>query len=353
MSQSNPASGLDDLAQRFRLFASRESEVNFSPLYTVLARNIAADPDMLMLARFARPDQPVANLFLAAVHYLLLSGIQHPLAAFYPSLTTLPEISIGVYPVFRNFCREHTEQIIDIISSRGVQTNEVCRCACLLPMFEIAAQLGRKRPLAIIEIGTSAGLNLLWDQYSYRYSDVFSSGTRTSALQLDCDLQGSRIPPFPAELPNVTLRVGLDLHPINISDPDAVLWLRALIWPEHSERVVRLQRALEIARQQRPLIMAGDALKLLPVIMTNVPADTTLCVFHSFTLNQFSDEGRKQLSNILVNASKSREIFRISYESQSESEDPVLELYLYLQSLETKQVLARASAHGSWLEWLA
>ncbi|GHO82050.1 DUF2332 domain-containing protein [Dictyobacter formicarum] len=353
MSQSNHALGLDDLAYHFRRFADRESEADFSPLYAMLARNISMDPDVLRLARLARADQPVPNLLLGAVHYLLLSGVQHPLAAFYPSLTSIPRRSRDLYPAFRAFCQAYDEQIADIISSRIVQTNEVRRCACLLPMFEIVAQLGRARPLAIIEIGSSAGLNLLWDQYGYRYGNTFALGTRTAALQLNCDLLGSRTPPFPAEMPKVALKVGLDLQPVNVSNPDSILWLRSLIWPEHHERVIRLQRALEIARQQRPLLMAGDALKLLPIIISNVPSDTTLCIFHSFTVNQFSLEQRQQLSSILIEASRQREVFRIAYESLSEAEDPVLELYLYLQNLETKQALARASAHGNWMEWLA
>ncbi|GER90811.1 hypothetical protein KDW_49730 [Dictyobacter vulcani] len=353
MSQSHLASGIENLARQFQVFAQRESDVNPSPLYSILARNVAKDSTMLTLASHARPGQPVPNIFFAAVHYLLLSGTQHPLAAFYPSLTALPAKLIGVYPIFRAFCQQYEDQLREIISTRRVQTNEICRCACLLPMFEIVSQLGRKRPLAIIEIGTSAGLNLLWDQYGYRYGDVFSGGNRTSALQLDCELRGPKVPPLPPEMPEVTLRVGLDLHPINISNPDAVLWLRALIWPEHKERFTRLQNALEIVRQQRPLVLAGDALKLLPTIMANVPMDTTLCIFHSFTFNQIPEDARQEFSNILISASRHREIFRIAYEAIADGTDPTLDLSLYLQGLETRQTLARAAAHGSWMEWLA
>ncbi|GCE31130.1 hypothetical protein KDA_66140 [Dictyobacter alpinus] len=353
MPHSHLESGLDSIGHQFQLFAQRESEANFSPLYSFLARNIATDPAMLALASRARPDQPVANIFLAAVHYLLLGGIQHPLAKFYPDLTSSPMILRGVYPAFRSFCQQYEEQLSEIISTQRVQTNEVCRCACLLPVFEIVSQLGRKRPLAIIEIGTSAGLNLLWDQYGYRYGNALYSGVRTSAVQLDCKLRGQKVPPLPVELPEVTLRVGLDLHPLNITNPDAVLWLRALIWPEHKERVTRLQNALEIARQQRPLVMAGDALKLLPGIMANIPADTTLCVFHSFTTNQMSETARNELSNILVTASHTREIFRIAYEATADSIDPTIDLYLYLKGLENRQTLAHAAPHGNWLEWLA
>jgi hypothetical protein len=155
-------------------------------------------------------------------------------------------------------------------------------------------------------------------------------------------------------MPTVSLRIGLDLHPININNADALLWLRALIWPEHAERAARLQSALDVVKQHRPLVMAGDALKLLPMIMANVPFDMTLCVFHSFTLNQFSADERKRFAAVLIEASKHREIFRVSYEALTPPErDPLLDLFLYVQGTEMRQQVAKASDHGNWLEWLA
>jgi hypothetical protein len=354
MSYYSLKADLEQISEHFLHFAEYQAAPDNSPLYAFLARHIAADAELLTLAQSAPPDQPTANIFLAAVHYLLLSGIEHPLSAFYPTLTSTPGSVTTVYPTFHAFCLMYAERIREIMHTRFVQTNEVSRCACMLPAFEIIYQLGQGRPMAIIEVGTSAGVNLLWDHYSYNYGDTRTYGLQPSALQLNCKLRGERQPPFPQNMPVVSLRIGLDLHPININNTDAMLWLRALIWPEHVERVARLQSALEVVRQQRPLIMSGDALKLLPMIMANVPFDMTLCIFHSFTLDQFSPEARKRFAAILIEASKHREIFRVSYEVLTPlAKDPLLDLFLYVQGTEMRQLVAKASAHGNWLEWVA
>lgn len=94
-------------ARRFQRFAETECR-GVSPLYEHLALAIAADEEILALAAHATKEQPVPNLFLVAVPYLL-------------------------------------------------------------PAFALVAALANKRPLTLIEIGTSAGLNLMWDHYGYRY----------------------------------------------------------------------------------------------------------------------------------------------------------------------------------------
>ncbi|HEY7356232.1 MAG TPA: DUF2332 domain-containing protein, partial [Ktedonobacterales bacterium] len=162
MAHNTPHIPLDVLARRFQRFAEQEAEPAFSPLYARLCRGIASDPQVLTLAAAVPPGQPTPNLLLAAVHYLLLQGIGHPLAAFYPSLTSSPDPS-DAYPAFQSFCLEYASDIRALLLSRRVQTNEVARCACLLPAFELVSRQTARAPLALIEIGASAGLNLLWD----------------------------------------------------------------------------------------------------------------------------------------------------------------------------------------------
>ncbi len=352
MSLPDPQAPPDVLARRFLHFAEREA-AGSSPLYTQLCRHIAEDPEVLALAANVPPGQPTPNLLLAAVHYLLLSGLKHPLADFYPSLTTTPDLTHDPYPAFHQFCLAHAEEIRKLLLTRRVQTNEVARCACLLPAFGLAVRQAQQTPLALIEIGASAGLNLLWERYGYDYGNGQRYGLVNSPLQIHCALRGETMPPLPSILPTVAWRVGIDLHPIDINDPDAVLWLRALIWPEHRERVSRLQQALEVARQSPPRLVAGDALKLLPELAASVPGNTTLCIFHSFTLNQFAAEARERLASLLRELSAQRTIFRISFEELSRMRYPQLRLITYTQGTGAEQLLASGSSHGRWLEWSA
>ena len=78
----------------------------------------------------------------------------------------------------------------------------------------------------MVEIGASAGLNLLWDRYSYDYGEGRRYGALTSTVQISCTLRGNRLPPFPVFLPKVAWRMGIDLHPLGVSDPEAKLWKR-------------------------------------------------------------------------------------------------------------------------------
>jgi len=339
----------DALAQRFERFARRECQV--SPLYERLSFGIAEDPELLAIAGQARPGQPAPNLFLAAVHFLLLGGVQHPLAAFYPSLSPATPLCADPYRSFRAFCLEHREKILGLISTRLVQTNEVRRCGCLLPAFAVVAARHYGRPLALVEIGASAGLNLLWDYYGYDYGEGRRCGDPGSAVQIECALRGDRLPPLPVAFPPIATRVGIDLNPIDVCDPDAALWLRALVWPDEAGRAELLQRAVRIAQQHPPRLLAGDALERLPEVLATVPDGQTLCVFHTHTINQFPVEARSILAALLTERATGRDLYRVSVEWLGR-EHPRLECVAFENGVKTESLLGHCGSHGEWLEWL-
>jgi hypothetical protein len=345
----------DRLARTFAQFAVHAGH-DHSPLYARLAAGIAGDSELLALAARAQPGQPVPNLLFAAAHYLLLRGARHPVAAFYPSITPSaenPGTNQDPYPAFRAFCVEQSAAIRALIGARLVQTNEVRRCACLLPAFGLVARRAPGRPLALIEIGASAGLNLLWDRYGYDYGGGRRYGDATSPVQLTCAPRGNRRPPLSATLPPVAWRVGLDLHPADVRDPDAALWLRALIWPEHAQRAEALQEAMRLACGDPPRLVAGDALATLPQALAETPREAVLCVYHSWTLNQFAAESRATLTMLLAAHAAQRDVFRISIEHvDAQGLDPTLALTTYAKGATTEDVLARCQSHGEWLEWL-
>ncbi|HIM63538.1 MAG: hypothetical protein COB68_04760 [SAR202 cluster bacterium] len=275
---------LDRLALTFHRFAELECP-GMSSLYESLCHSLAEEQDLLALAANARSGQPAPNLFMAAVHWLLTKGAQHTVTEYYPDIS--PEMTThgDPYPIFRSFCLEHGDEIVDLISTRLVQTNVVRRCAVLLPAFAVAMGRDAGQPLSLVEIGASAGLNLLWDRYSYTYSDAQRWGDPDHPVQLSSIIRGDLRPPLPDSIPKVVFRVGLDLSPVDISDPDAVDWLRALVWPERVDEAQMLEDALEMAKDDPPRLLAGDALELLPEVLESIPLDSTLCLYHSNTLN--------------------------------------------------------------------
>lgn len=333
------------LAELFRRFGEREC-AHISPLYAQLAISVADDPQLLALAAAgAGRGQPVPNLMFAAAQYLLLSGERHRLAAFYPAVGGSSDTPGDPVPPFRDFCLQHAPAIQQLLHTRLVQTNEVRRCALTMPALTLASA---GQPIALIEVGSSAGLNLLFDRYGYRYGDQ-RCGDRESAVQLNCVPRGLP-PPVPARLPVVASRVGLDLNPIDVRDHDATRWLRALIWPEQTDRAHLLERALVLAEAQPPPLRAGNALELLPQAFAEAPDTAQLCVVHTFTLNQFSAAMRAQFGHLIASHSHQRPIAVISVEWREPF--PPLTLAHWEQGLcVAERELATCDPHGAWITW--
>src|SRR5262245_35541342 len=308
MTQPIPDAHLAALAQRFVRFADQECG-DYAPLSDRLARGIACDPELLTLAAHTRSGQPGPILLLAAVHYLLLCGADHALGAFYPSVASLAAVPPGdPMPAFRAFCRDHRAALIELVSAGLVQTNEPRRCTVLLPAFATVTRLAGGTPLALIEIGASAGLNLLFDRYGYDYGAGRSAGAPEAPVRFTCELRGAVWPPIPAELPPVAARVGIDPRPIHADDSQATRWLRALVWPEHPERAVRLQQGLTLAQREPPALIAGDALAVLPQAVAEAPTDATLCVFHIATLAHFPPEARERFPALIRALARQRDL---------------------------------------------
>jgi hypothetical protein len=239
---------LTDLSKRFLFHAdiySGKTPENSSPLYAHLARCVAQDEEILQLLIQADRATQVSNLLSGAIHYLLLQGINHPLSQYYISLTENPRPAEDVFTEFQAFCRKYANTITDIVIRKRVQTNEVQRCTALVPAFHLVQQRYNNQPLAIIEIGASIGLLLQWDKYNYDYGQVGAVQTN-SVVNLFCHVIGIQTPPLPTHVPEVGYRIGIDLHPVNVNDEDAVQWVRALIWPEHSERARVFTQAVTI-----------------------------------------------------------------------------------------------------------
>ncbi|HZQ38994.1 MAG TPA: DUF2332 domain-containing protein [Dehalococcoidia bacterium] len=339
-----------ELARRFRLFAEHECHGR-SPLYERLSYAIAEDGELLRLAAEARQGQPVPNLLFGAVHFLLLRGEGPELARFFRTLGGTDRLDDEPFPVFRAFCLAQWREIAAIVRARLVQTAHARRCALLLPAFELASRAFEHRPLALIEVGASAGLNLVWDRYGYAYADGRRAGGEAAPLQLTCDLRGPLAPPLPERLPAVGWRIGLDLNPIDLADQDEARWLAALIWPDEPGRAQLLREAIAALAVDPPRLVPGDALETLPAVLADVPSGLSLCMYHSFTLNQFSPEGRQRFANLVGAAAQQRELALISLEALSRA-SPVPELTLSLGPGLAPRLLARCDAHGAWIEWL-
>jgi hypothetical protein len=337
------------------VYGSRVAQ-NSSPLYAHLARAVADDPALLALSAEADQSTTVTNLFFAAVHYLLMADLGAPLAAYYPDLSIEPRPIADAYPIFRAYCLEHADEIRALVTTQCVQTNEVRRCSVLLPALQSVWERGGRRPLALVEVGASAGLLLNWDRYAYAYqaeNATTTIGDRLSPVRLVSEARGATSPPLPATLPPVVWRVGADIHPIDAHDEREVRWLRSLVWPEHQDRMALLDAALSLTRQYPPRIVAGDAGETLPALLAQAPADATLCVYHGYTLNQMPAATRERILARIAEYGMKRDLSRVAMEWWPPNRTPTVEVFTYADGETSSELLALCESHGRWVEWLA
>ena len=251
----------------YATFAAREAR-GVSPAYERLADAVARDDQVLGLLGTLPPAKRQPNLLFGVVR-LLGGPVDDPVA-------------------FHDFTVASWAAIAAEMLTRATQTNEAGRCAVLLPVLASLPQ-----PLALLEVGASAGLCLYPDRYSYRYGDtVIGDGEPV----LDCAATG--VAP-PAARPEVVWRAGLDLNPLDVTDPADVAWLDALIWPEHAHRRERLRAAAAVAAADPPLLVRGDAVTDLPALAAQAPAGATLVVFHTSVLYQVPEPGREAFARVV------------------------------------------------------
>jgi hypothetical protein len=256
------------LSDAFVDFARREAH-GASPTYERLAHAVAANPGLLTLIGSLPAAKRQPNLLFSVVRHL--GG------------------PVGDPAAFHDFAVGHWPAIAAEAETRSTQTNEVGRCALLLPVLAALPQ-----PLALLEVGTSAGLNLYPDRYAYRYG---AATLGTSPLVLDCDATG--LTP-PTRLPTVAWRGGIDLNPLDVTDPADLSWLLALTWPEHEHRRTRLRLAADILATDKPHLVRGDLVDDLPALAAQAPADATLVVFHTSVLYYVPAPRRAAFADLLA-----------------------------------------------------
>lgn len=341
----------DDAFERFAELEARGS----SPLYETLALGLAEDEDLLAIAEEVPDDQSAPHLFFAAVQYLLLERPDDPLAAYYPSIVDSPDPpEEGAFDAFREFCLAHSDELARVVSERRVQTNIVRRSAILLPAFEHVSRRCDRAPLGLVDIGATAGLNLLWDKYAYDFETRGRYGDEDSPVRIPCGVLGRTDPPFPERMPPVGTRLGIDLNPLDVTDDDDARWLRALVWPELDERRSLTENAIAVARRNPPEIVAGDALEELRDVCERVPTDERLCLFNTHSLNQFMPDQQVELAETIDAIAAERDLSWLWCEQPiDDAEKAEVLLTEYEDGEKSTELLAYHDAHGRWIEWQA
>ncbi|GAB3713697.1 DUF2332 domain-containing protein [Nocardiopsis oceani] len=269
-----PGAERERIAERYRRFA-----VNFahggSADYERIALGLAGDERVLdLVLSLPEGNKRQPNLLLGAVRYL--GG---------------PTDS---WEGFRDWLVEHWDAVRRVVSERMTQTNEVRRCATLLPV------LARfEGPLALIEVGASAGLCLYPDRYRYSFDGAAPIGPVDSPVLLECSTRGAV--PVPGAPPEVVWRAGIDLNPLDAGDEGDVRWLESLVWPGRTqlERVERLRAAASVVAADPARLVSGTLLEELPRLAGQAPQGATLVVFHSAVVSYLSAAQRGRFAELV------------------------------------------------------
>lgn len=336
---------INQISKRFFRFAEDECKGS-SELYEFLSLKIVEDEEILQLSSYAQKSQPVPNLLFGAVHYLLLQGKEHELREFYPSIVHHPKNLEAAFSPFKDFCLKNNEQIKEILQAKLVQTNEVRRSAYLYPAFCYIYEKVKK-PIALIEIGTSAGLQLFWDKYRYSYQTKEVYGDPHSTVHITSEVKAEELPMLLKKAPPVSTRIGLDLHVIDVNDEEDYLWLKALIWPEHQQRRKLFRDAAHYVKESSPKLVEGDGISLLPEIVDKIESDSVICIFHTHVANQIPLEAKGKLMETLNNFGRTRDVFHL-YNNMF---DANLHLDYFINGIESNNTIGKTDGHGRWFEW--
>ncbi len=354
---SDAASDRALVARWWRDFADDQCR-GYSPLYEQICRAVAEADDVLdlVLAAPRRGRQP--NVLLAAVHHLLLGGLQHELGEVYAGTS-----STDPGPQFLDVVRTHAGEIAALLETRRTNTNECGRTAVLVPGLRwIADRLGE--PLCLLDAGTSAGLNLRLDAYLLDYGDGRSTGPADSSVRIECAVSGEA--PIRSEAPAVRARIGLDQTPVDLDDADEARWLLACVWPD-TGRLERTKAAIALARRQPYEMVQGDMVDDLVGAASRLPDDGPLCIMSSWALAYLRRADRVRFVEQLALLSERRPVAWLSAEGpgvvdglpappprrNDGIEASVLGCLLFERGQPDAHLLASCHPHGNWLEWLA
>jgi len=329
----------------------RETSLLYAALMERAADDVAAGGPVARLLE-GWEGHPVLDALsmrlLGAVHVEVLAGRAPELAAHYPSAGGVAD-GAGAWPAFVGLVEERADVLRRRLTTQ-VQTNEVRRCAALLGGFlTLAQQTGL--PLRLLEMGSSAGLNLLWDRYRYELGPL-RWGDPAAKLCLQADWQG---PPPPLDAPfRIASREGCDLAPIDLTDPEQRLRLEAFVWPDQPERLAMLRAAIEVALADPPRVTRARARDWVGAAL-NTPAPGCVTVLFQSVMWWYLPEDERDAVMTQMEAAG----------SQASTEAPLAWLRMEGSQPEYAKVtlrtwpggedreLARAQWHGRWVEWLS
>ena len=301
------------LRRLFLFFAATQGRGR-SAVYEVLSEAAASDGDLIDLLLSAPVDQRRPSLLFAAVNLLLAEHPGAELAAYYPIHGGRRAPDSRLAPAFSEFCAQHRDELARLLRDGSTQTNEIRRCVALRLGLDYV-QRRWPGPVALVEAGASAGLNLLFDRYRYRLSGHDVPGAVESPVTISCEVKKDEVN---EELPGgqligplaeITSRLGFDQRPVDVADPAQRAWLEAFIWPEQTGELATLRGAIDLALSTGlATVVRGDAVTDTASLVKGLPGSEPVVVFTASLLSYLSAQARTAFADQLRQAATRRPV---------------------------------------------
>lgn len=289
--------------------------------------------------------EALALRLAGGLHALALSGMDGDLSAAYPPNAVGDLDSVVSAALMRH------DAWLSAWLDNPPQTNETARSAVLLPGFlAIARETGV--PLALTEIGSSAGLNLFFDRFRYRYGET-DWGDPDYPTSLAPQMRGT-VPDLSGEV-IIANRAGSDIAPLNLESEGDRLRLRGYIWADQNERLARLDAAIHVARQGAVTLETAGAADFVTRQLASRKAGACLVLFHSVVWQYLPENTRQAIQTAMrragAEATPDAPLAWLAMETLKNTDPhPVLQLTLWPGG--RTRTLALADFHGRWMEWL-
>lgn len=346
------------LAQVYRHFGEAQA-AKTSPVYAHLAVALSESDDALRAIEGAPAGTRHPAVILAALHDLALAGRAPALAAAFAQADLDGAAAAAI-----DALRRMAGPVLAAARRRPVWKSETGRGAVLYPAIGEAARRAGAHAVALIDVGSPAGLNLTVERVGIAYSNGQTLGDPRSGVQLSCSVVGSL--PIPARaLPEVVARVVVDRDPFDITDPDDARWLRACLPPDQTEAAASLDAELALATAAPPLLLRGGPVEMLAEALSRVPSRALPVVVTTWALSRLAPERRVRFRQRLAEASSGRPVAWVSVEGvgvapsiptlgdRPASGHSIVALAMFEGPAGSAEALARCWLRGRFLEWVA
>jgi len=367
--------GMSTVADEARAIADAWSAPGCPPdwwLTAALFTAVAEDEVLLEIGAGIPPDRRPALLLSAAITAVVTSGAD-PVRRYFPVPGgPQPPDDGGFRPALKALVRGSREAIAALCAAHRYQMNEVARSVDVLPVLgAVAAETGR--PLALVDLGTGAGLGLRPDRYAYSYTlpDGSVRTVGSGSIELRCAVRGA-VPPLPERL-TVAARVGVDVEPSDLDDPATAAWLAACVPPE-AGAVTRFAAAVDLARAEPAEIVRGDLLEVLPAVVAGLPADAAVCLVDTYVHVFLGPERLARFATLITGLGRDLDWISVDplvplgpeatttvqglgvpphwlAENRDGGVFGVIGRVSVRDGVASAQLLGRAHPGGSWLEW--